>query len=223
MLLSFIIFLFSSSAVAVDPAVASAIETLVAARVSASHEIEYRSVPRDLAQLDEHAAFRLVEEPRASYRGMISLGVDVTTRAGGSRRYVVGMKVRTFEPVAVAAALIDRHQQLRPGQIVMQTIETTQMNGTPVTAAHGIEGMRTRQIIAAGNVITQSMIEPLPLVAAGSPVTVSVRKDNVTLTVTGTAKNDGWQGSIIPVEVQAHKQHLKAKVVDTDHVEIIAQ
>ncbi len=221
MILSLFILLFSSGAAAVDTAVASAIETMVAARTSAVHEIEFRTVPPELVRLDTRAVVRIVDEPRAAYRGMVSVPVEVTSPAGNRHRYILGITVRTFESVAVAGAMIDRHQEIRTGRIVMQTIETTQMSVGPVTDVSMMAGMRTKQIIAAGNVITGSMIEPLPMIVSGSPVTVSVHKENVSLSVVGTAKKDGWKGSVIPVEVTAIKQHLNAKVVDARHVEVI--
>jgi flagella basal body P-ring formation protein FlgA len=221
MILSLFIFLFSFAAGSVDTAVASAVETMISSRVRAVHEIEYRSVPRELEQLDRQTSVRIMDEPRASYRGVMSVPVEVTPRAGGSRRFILGIRVRTFESVAVAAAMIDKHQELAPAHVVMQNIETTQMNGTPVTDAAGVARMRTKQIIAAGKVITASMIEPLPMIASGSPVTVVVRKDNVTLSIAGTARTDGWEGGVIPVDVQTLNRHLNAKVVDAHNVEVI--
>lgn len=221
MILSLIIFLCSSTVVSVDTAVASAVETVISSRMSAVHEVEYRSVPRELAHLGMRASVRVVDEPRAAYRGIVNLPVEVTSPEGGSRRYIVSVRVRTFESVAVASAMIDRHELLAPARIVMQNIETTQMTGTPVTDLAGASGMRTKQIIGAGTVITTSMIEPQPIIASGSPVRVCVRNDNVTLSVAGIAKTDGWAGNVIPVEVTTSRQHLKAKVVDARNVEII--
>lgn len=221
MILSLFIMLFAFADAAVDTSVASAIEAMIASRTTAVHEIEYRSVPRELAAIDAHATVRVVDEPRAAYRGLISVPVEVTTSAGIRRRSILGIRVRTFESVAVASAMIDRHVQLTPARIVMQNIETTMMNGNPVTDAGIIAGMRTRHIIGAGKVITTSMLEPLPMIASGAPVTVSVRKENVTLSIAGTAKTDGWRGSVIPVEVSSYRQHLTAKVVDATNVEVV--
>jgi len=221
MIFSLFIFLFSSAGASVDTAVASAVETVIASRMNAAHEIEYRFVPRELSHIDANTSVRVVDEPRAAYRGNMSLPVEVTPRTGGSRRYILSVRVRTFEEVAVAAAMIDRHKTLALEHIVMQSIETTQMNGVPVTDAGTIAGMRTKQIIGAGTVIMGSMVEPLPVIVSGAPVRVCVRTDNVTLSVTGTAKTDGWTGSVIPVEVSRNRQCLKAKVVDSRNVEVI--
>jgi len=221
MTLSFIILLLSFADADVDTSVARRVEALVHSRTNAVHEIEYKSVPRELASIDARSTVRVVDEPRAAYRGTFSVPVEVTVRGGAGRRYMLGIRVRTFESVAVAASMIDRHQVLGRAQIVMQNIETTQMNGSLVTDAGIVTGMRSRHIIAAGKVITRSMLEPMPMIASGSPVTVCVRRENVTLSVSGTAKNDGWHGSIIPVEVNAFRQHLTAKVVDATNVEVV--
>jgi flagella basal body P-ring formation protein FlgA len=221
MIFSFFIFLLSSVAAPVDSAVASAVETVIALRTNAAHEIEYRSVPRELSRIASNASVRIVDEPRASYRGIVNLPVEVTSPAGPGRRYILSVRVRTFESVAVASALIGKHTTLAPEQVVMQTIETTQLSGTPVTDAVAMAGMRTKQIIGGGSVITGSMLEPLPLIASGAPVRVRVHSDNVTLSAPGIAKTDGWKGSVIPVEVSTGRQHLKAKVVDAQNVEVI--
>jgi flagella basal body P-ring formation protein FlgA len=200
--------------------VASAVETVISSHTSVVHEVEYRSVPRELVKLERDASVRIVDEPRSTYRGVVSVPVEVLSSTGVNRRYILGIRVRTFESVAVAAAMIDRHQELMPEQILMRNIETTQMNGALVTGL-GSTPMRSRQIISAGKVITGSMIEPLPIIVSGSPVTVRVKKENVTLSTAGTAKTDGWQGSVIPVEVRASNRKLQAKVVDAHYVEVI--
>ncbi len=221
MILSFIIVLLAFADAAVDTSVARAVDAMVHSRTNAVHEIEYRSVPRELASIGARSTVRVVDEPRAAYRGTFSVPVEVTPAGGASRRYMLGIRVRTFESVAVAAAMIDRHQVLGAAHIVMQNVETTHMNGGLVTDAGCMAGMRSRHIIPAGKVLTRSMLEPLPMIAAGSPVTVCVRKENVTLSVSGTAKNDGWHGSVIPVEVIASRRHLTAKVVDATNVEVV--
>jgi flagella basal body P-ring formation protein FlgA len=223
MILSFCIFMFSAVVSVVDTSVASAIEAMIASRTSAVHEIEYRSVPRELTRLEPRTTVAVVDEPRAAYRGYLSVPVELVSSVGVRKRYILSIRVRTFESVVVAAVTIDRHQEILPGQTVMQNIETTQMNTSPITDADGVVRKRSRQIIAAGRVITGSLIEPLPMIASGSPVTVVVRNDNVTLSVPGTAKTDGWEGSVIPVDVQSLKKQLTAKVLNATKVEVIGK
>lgn len=221
MILALFLYLFGPATAVVDTAVASALEALVGARMNVVHEIEFRSVPRELVRLEANATVRIVDEPRATYRGMVSVPVELISPVGSRRRFVIGLRVRTFESVAVAGVLIGRHQTLSKDRIVMQTIETTQLNASPVTDITSIDGMRTKQIISAGTVITQAVIEPLPLIASGAPVIVRVRKENVLLSIAGTAKKDGWAGSVIPVDVDAIQQHLTATVVDAHTVEVV--
>jgi flagella basal body P-ring formation protein FlgA len=218
-LICFVVFTSAS----IDAAVNSAIEALVRARTTAVHEIEYHSVPRELARLATGASVRIVDEPRPFYRGRVSLPVEVLTSSGARDRYYVGICVRTFESVAVTAKMIDRHQELHAAQIIMQQCETTQLNGEPLTAQSAVEGMRSKQIIGAGKVVTAMMIEPLPVVVSGAVVTVCVKKENVTVKMNGTVRSDGWTGSVVAVEIGAQKHHVRARVVDQKNVEVVEQ
>jgi flagella basal body P-ring formation protein FlgA len=222
MILACIIWLMSAVTVSIDPGVKTQIESLVASHTTAVHEIEYRSVPRELEQLDARASVRIIDEPRAIYRGMINLPVEVSMTGARRMTYYVGLRVRTFESVAVAVKMIERHQTLDPSQLVMQQIETTQFNGEPVTAsASALAGMRSRQIIGKGKPLATMMIEPLPLVASGSEVTVRVVKENVRLSVSGKAREDGWMGSVVSVDIGSLKRQVRARVVDRMNVEIV--
>ncbi|HLP16648.1 MAG TPA: flagellar basal body P-ring formation chaperone FlgA [Bacteroidota bacterium] len=224
MILSVIILFFGIASHSIDAAVHSAVESLIQSRNSqAVHEIEYRSVPRELVKLDASSSMRIIDEPRSQYRGLFSLPVEITSRTGARSIYRLGVRVRTFETVAVALTMIDRHQLIDTTQLVMQQIETTQCSGEPLTSrVTALQGMRSTQIIAAGKMLTRSMIEPLPLVRSGSAVTVRVIRDNVRLTVTGKARADGWMGSVIAVDLDGGgtKRQVRARVVDRANVEI---
>ncbi|MGE5314678.1 MAG: flagellar basal body P-ring formation chaperone FlgA [Acidobacteriota bacterium] len=206
-----------------DLRVSEALDALIGARVYAqAHALEYKSVPKELAAIEEGATVTLREEPRAAFRGRMNLTVELGLRSGAVKRFMLGINLRTFDTAAVALAMIDRHQKLTAADVVLEQVETTGFSGEPVRSVAELEGMRSRQIIQKGKVVLRPMIEPIPVIAAGAGVTLRVKKDLVTVSVRGKARQDGWEGSVIGVDIDgAAKRMMKARVIDGAHVEAI--
>ncbi len=189
------------------------------------YEVEFRTLPREVQKIDAASSVLVVDEPRATYKGLLTIPVDVTTHAGVRQRFFVGVRVRTFETVAVSTKLINRHEEISCAEgaanIAYQVVETTMLPDDVLKKSNSTNTLRSKLVIAAGRPLTAALVETHPLVAAGSIVLVNLHTDNIKLSFNGKAKEDGWNGNIIAIELKEMKRSIRAKVIDGYTVEMV--
>lgn len=93
-------------------------------------------------------------------------------------------------------------------------LESAPFQGTPPAGALTAfpEGMRLRQPVRAGKVLTRSDLEPIPLVQAGERVRLTAAAPGLTILVEGTARSTGGQGERVRVEVGSNRRLVQAVV-----------
>ena len=127
----------------------------------------------------------------------------------------VRVRVRTFERVLVARRDLARHTVLQDSHVVLERRETTYLNAPPVVDAAGLFGRRTTRYIPAGEILTQKMLEPVPVVRKGHAVTVRFIKNGLEITLPGLAREDGRPGEEIRVKCPPTRRTFKAAVLDS--------
>lgn len=93
-------------------------------------------------------------------------------------------------------------------------LESTPFQGTPPPGAVTAfpEGMRLRQPVNAGKVITRADLEMIPLVQAGERVRLTAECPGLSILVEGTARSTGGQGERVRVEVAGTRKLVQAVV-----------
>ncbi|MDH3252801.1 MAG: flagellar basal body P-ring formation chaperone FlgA, partial [Ignavibacteria bacterium] len=81
-----------------------------------------------------------------------------------------------------------------------------------------VRGKRASRMIREGSIITESVLEDVPLVRANRPVTIVAQVGNVTVSLRGIAKEDGCRGERILVEKADSHERLKGQVVGASTV-----
>ncbi|HOD32275.1 MAG TPA: flagellar basal body P-ring formation chaperone FlgA [Holophaga sp.] len=92
-------------------------------------------------------------------------------------------------------------------------LEAHPFEGTPPPGALTAfpEGFRLRIPVGVGKVLTRADLEPIPLVATGEPVRVTLAWEPLTITAEATARSQGCLGDTIRVELPTRRTIL-AKV-----------
>lgn len=93
-------------------------------------------------------------------------------------------------------------------------LEPTPFEGTPPPGALTAfpDGMRLRQPVNAGKVLTRTDLEPIPLVQAGERVKLTAAAPGLTILAEGTARSTGGQGERVRVEVGGTRKLVQAVV-----------
>lgn len=93
-------------------------------------------------------------------------------------------------------------------------LESSPFQGTPPPGSLTAfpEGMRLRQAVAAGKVLTRADLENIPLVQAGERVKLTAASPGLTILVEGMARSTGGQGDRVRVEVAGTRRLVQAIV-----------
>ncbi len=162
---------------------------------------------------------RVAADPLPVLRGNITLPVELLSGDRILARGSVSVTVRTFERVATAAAVLARHSVLGCGAIVSRRVETTGMRGEALSGDSSWTGWRATRMIPEGTVLRRGMLEEIPIVAGGTPVTLRVRAGRAVLSVAAIAREDGRLHDWIQVEQQINRRTVLARVTGPGTVE----
>jgi len=185
--------------------------------------IEFRSVPGGLVARDRNYTVRVAALPAQAWSGAVSFPVEVVSRGRVDEKGMVSVRVRTFDTVLVAARQLGKHDNLAGADIRRERIETTELRGDPLTGHNALADLRTRRIVSAGSVLTKELVEQVPDVFQGSPVTLIVRGRNFRLTLDAVAREDGVKGGRVSVQRKGNNACVRATVLDQTTVEMVVQ
>ncbi len=133
---------------------------------------------------------------------------------------IISVKLKIFKNVLEAARDIKANEKLTDKDFVQKKIDVAGMNVSPITSSSKIAGMQSSEFIKAGEIINSLIIEPIPVVKAGSPVLAKYNNGNVMVNFNAISRQDGIAGETITV-ISADKKLFKAKVVNSKEVIII--
>jgi flagella basal body P-ring formation protein FlgA len=219
-----ILLLFNSSITITKIDIERFVSDYVAERLSAEqepYEIEFRTVPESFELNASEYTLHINPDRGVSFRGNISLPVDVVADGRTNRRLIVSLRVRRYGEVFIASGSIPRHADIDPDQLVRLTVETTMLPDDLVTKREQIAGKRSNRNINEGVILRESMLETAPMIHSGDPVTLEVRRGSVTVTTAAVARGDGAAGDIIQVQRAGTHERLRARVINNRKVVLV--
>lgn len=162
-------------------------------------DVRPRQLPRELKLAPGAVAL----EPEAPVFAGNGATVRVRVILDGQKQDIVSVSfdVESRSPVLVAARDMDRGQVVQAEAV---RLERRKGAGAPRNACLRLEdvvGQRLRTAVKQGDVITQGMVEPVPLVEARKPVEVACVYRSVRVTVKGQALEDGLLDQAVRVRL----------------------
>ncbi len=112
----------------------------------------------------------------------ISVLIKVTTNC-----LVAGQNIKVKEPI------IDK--------VLLQKRDITYLPDDVLTDIERVKNKVTRQAIANGSIILNSMLDSMPVFKRGDTVTVMVKRGGITVETTGVSMEEGKEGSIVKVKL----------------------
>ena len=194
----------------------SAVEAYIGglpARAGYGYSVECRDVP-DSVRVPS-GSLRLVVDPGATpvLRGHVALALQVVVNGVVVQRILVAALVRTYADVLLAGRPLAARVAVGPDDVRCARVETTEWSRRPVTDTARLAGRRTKRIIAEGSVLFEELLEPVPFVVHGEPVTLRAVQQGVSISTGAVALEDGVEGSVISVRASWTRERLKARVV----------
>lgn len=139
---------------------------------------------------------------------------------GRARRGVAVATVTVSGSYARAARAIARDEIIAADAIEVVDGELPPIAFKRLPAAGEAVGLTARRDIAAGEALTEAVLQFPPLVRSGDAVTVTVRIGAVEVTSTGTASGSGFEGDLLRVTPRGGRP-VTARITGPGRVEIV--
>jgi flagella basal body P-ring formation protein FlgA len=122
-------------------------------------------------------------------------------------------------------ALIAR-RTIHPGEALRA--EDFELKKTNLLVGHGAyvrgnqvpDGLRARQTISAGAILTQTAIERIPSVRLGDVVTLILRSEGVRVSAKGIAQGSASVGDMVTVQLSRYNRTFRGRLVEGRLVEV---
>ena len=130
----------------------------------------------------------------------------------------VNTRIRTFQSVVVSKTKLGRFTILSSEDLQLARLETTRLTKKTFSSLKEMSGLRTTRLIQTGDVITENLVETLPVIARGGGVDIRFKRGSLEITTPGVARQDGKIGDEIRVRCVESKKSYTAKVIDAKTV-----
>lgn len=186
-------------------------------------ELEYRSLPDSVVIEKSEYSIEVPSSVSIPHKGYSGIPVEVRVNGKLMRTVVCSVVIRRFEDVCVASKDLAKNEVIRPIDIGIQRMETTNLDKEIVTSVIATINTRTKRMIKANTVIKSSMLEEIPAVNYNDNVVVYVRSTNLSIAASGIARQEGKVGDEIRVQRTGSREILSGKVIGKQTVEIIVR
>ena len=146
--------------------------------------------------------------------------VKVVTDDNRVTKTFITIRLKLFQEVLVAAKPIKSRETLTAGDFQLEKVDVTQVRGSAVKTLKGIETLRSKISLRAGDVLVKEAVEAKPIINVGDQVNASVSSGSVYVSTEATARQEGLRGDIIQI-ITKNKKLFKAKIIDSKNVLII--
>ncbi|MAG56268.1 MAG: flagella basal body P-ring formation protein FlgA [Planctomycetes bacterium] len=190
------------------------------ARIAVSSQLTALDVPAGRWS----TRFEVVPEQRSPRLvGLIKLRVRAIVDGHPSVSIPVNLVIRRHQDVLIVTRRVGRDRPVTQAQV---RVERRLADGTSSDALHAIgelRGLRARRMLAPGTVLTMRDLRAPPVVVKGDPVTVRIVSGGLAVTGQGFALENGAPGEVIPVRTGKRRRIARARVIDSETVEVVLQ
>lgn len=169
--------------------------------------------------LDGHTTMRVLKVPDLDHlRGEVTFTPSHLSKAQPTGSFFVALKaVVDGRPAGMVRVDLEgrwkgtllRTREALPRKAVPreEQLDLTPFEGTPPPGALTSfpEGFRLRVPVGVGKVLTRADLEPIPVVASGTPVRVTLVWETLTITAEAVARSSGALGDAIRVELPTRR------------------
>jgi flagella basal body P-ring formation protein FlgA len=198
-----------------DADLVAAAERILSAKPGIRQHIELKNAPKQtwLSPAD----WQITVEPMGELPIVGSVLFRVTLTGGPEAKVLhLSGKVRAWGRLYRVQREIAKHSAIQPDDL--EVIEAELVYGDELLAEP--VGLRPIRPLASGTLLRSKQLQPIPLVAKGSAVTVIARGQGLEIALTGIAGADGWEGDLIPIYNPTSRKTFKAMVSMPNTVEV---
>ncbi len=167
----------------------------------------------------EQAATIAIESLAIQQRGeRLTAVLRIPADDPAARRVNVSGRFFAVVGIPVAARLLPRGERIAAQDITVKQVRASTIQGDIVTDPAALIGLAPRRALSAGMPILATELGQPILVRRGRPVTMTFTRNNMTLTATGRALDDGSLGDLVQVRNTKTLRTIDATVTGADRV-----
>ncbi len=161
---------------------------------------------------------RLMRAPDA--RGPLAVSIEFWKDGQRVDRRAASADLHVYRDVWVAARRIDRNAVIETDDLTIERRDVRLLMGRCFASEVNVVGLRTRRMMAVGDVLSAGDIEKVPVIERGDRVRVTVAVGAVMVTASGVALEDGAEGQVIGVKNDRSGKRLEGTVVARGEVRV---
>ena len=158
--------------------------------------------------------------PQRRASGTLPLNIFFSVDGKPVKRLIVTVNLVMMKEVPVTRRPIARYQQIRPEDLMMQTMDITDLPVNAIFTIEDVKGKRARRNIGSRTVLRKDQLEFPPAVKKGDRVLIIAQSGGLRITTTGEVKNSGKVGDRVKVENLDSNKTLFARVIDARTVQV---
>jgi flagella basal body P-ring formation protein FlgA len=144
--------------------------------------------------------------------------VDIIYKGSRYQRLPVWFEVESIQTVWIMKEDRSKHEYIDESVLEQVEYDVALLADDPLTVQESVDRLRLAKAVTAGQVLTQSIVEPIPPVEKGDIVTVHVQSGRIYLRAQAIALSDGDLTKRIHVKNRSHGGIYEAVVVGTGEV-----
>ncbi len=183
--------------------------------------IEFRSVPESVTIEKSEYSLSVSSSVVVPNKGYVGIPIEVGANGKLVRTLVCSVLIRRYEDVCVTTRDLEKNDVVKPIDIKVQRMETTNFESDIITSLIPTMNTRAKRMIKANSILKNSMLEEIPSVNYNDKVVILVKTNNLSIGAAGTARQDGKMGEEIRIQREGSREFLSAKVIGKQTVEIV--
>lgn len=152
--------------------------------------------------------------------GTLPLNIFFSVDGTPIKRTMVTARVVMMKEVPVTRRPIARYERIQPEDLMMQTMDITDLPPNTVFSYQEIAGQRARRNIGPQTVLRKDQMELPPAVKKGDRVLIVAESGGLRITTLGEVKSVGRAGERIRVVNLDSNKSLFARVIDARTVQV---
>ncbi len=150
-------------------------------------------------------------------RGRTVFQVTFTNRGKKEEHQVLAL-VKRFQEVVITSQLLERNDVIAVDDVQLELCEVNWSTHEKLVSMKDIIGKRATRRLSPGRVLTESMVENVPVIEHGSLVNMEFISKGLSLSLPVQACQDGCVGEVIKVKNMTNGAYYLAAVESPDKV-----
>ncbi len=178
-------------------------------------ELDFNENVEDLLTLTTPPYRFVIKQGRRNphWVGLVGFKVSIYRKGELVKVVPIFVNVRIQARVLVARKKINSKAPITAKDVEPLWKDVSRMLNKRFIRLDELEGIRAKRLIRAGTIITDELVEPIPLIKRGQLVVVIYSKRGLEITTVGKALKTGYLNDIIPVRNEKSKGTFLARVI----------